>query len=160
MGGTCGKNGRRTAGRDSTGLENGGEERLGRRRLRWDDYVKRNLEGVGEEWEMSANDRGVETVGIEGSAKYVMKTRRRRGKFKSRTMSTPSLTTWSQKTPYGYVYVTPVTVRKYVSVIVYMFAVIDSEFVIFRTLYANLSACGFGHVCCDVPVDPVIIVRK
>lgn len=30
----------------------------------------------------------------------------------------------------------------------------------FRILYANLSACGYGHVCCDVPVDPVIIVRK
>ena len=47
---------------------------------------------------MRANERRMETVGREASAKYVM-TRRRTGKFKSRTIPTPAafMTTWSHK---------------------------------------------------------------
>ena len=34
-----------------------GRRRRGRPRLRWEDCMKRGLEGVGEDWRMSARDR-------------------------------------------------------------------------------------------------------
>ena len=37
-----------------------GRRRRGRLRLRWEDCVKRDLAGVGEEWRMRARDGGVE----------------------------------------------------------------------------------------------------
>ena len=47
---------------DALGVD--GRRRKGRPRLRWEDYVKRGLAGVGGEWRMRARDerRDVETA--------------------------------------------------------------------------------------------------